>query len=408
MGQLRYTDSFHRPVGERSTAVEWGITSVQACNPTGGVGTDQCTPFMQAAADYNMGSWETMQGKYGYLLSHTATTPVAGPSAPTLSSSSSTGGTISAAYVFVEVSAWDQSYFGVGGNYDQMKDTLPSSALVIGPLSGSTNQVTVITNPTCADYRVYGYHTWIATNTTNTVPAQSAFYFADPTAEGEGCGANVTFTSVPSGGTNPPTIDSTDSGLPTWCSGCTDVTVHQDTATTMNAQAGSGFIYYTDENFATTAEFDWQQMQTDLNYAPGVLLWSNEGGSADCTAAGRQRFIADVVGCDPYGESALSDKTDLYYMYGNNTKRSCFGLHRGIQRQRDSCSMRRASECRDVARLHGTQDLRQPSVGSVLLGRAFIHHIFRALPRIVAICVGHDGSGEIARSWRGHDFVGMD
>ena len=307
----------------RFDAAEWAITSVQACTPLGGVGTDQCTPFMQAANDYNMGTWETTQGDYGYLLSHTTTVPSVGPSAPTLASSSSSGGSISAAYVFVEVSAWNESYFGTGGNAGQIKDTLPSSALVIGPLSGSTNQVTV-TMPTCADYRVYGYHTWIATNTTNTVPAQSAFYFSDPTPDGEACSAAVTFTTVPAGGANPPTTDSTGSGLWSWCSACTDTTAFQDLATTVNSQAGSGFFYITDENFADSAEDVWQKAQTLYSYAPGVITWSNEGGSANCTAAGRERFVVDVPSCDPYGEAeTVSDKTDLFYMYGNSSHRTC-------------------------------------------------------------------------------------
>jgi hypothetical protein len=308
---------------QKFTTVTSPITTVLACNPTGGVGTDTCTPWLEALADYGRGESHYVHSDFAYLISRTMAVPSSGPSAPTLSSSSSSGGTISATYVFVEVVAYTYAYGSSGVRW-----TLPSSALTVGPLSGSTNQLTVAM-PSCPDARYYGWNTYVATNTTNTVPANSAFYLADTDARGEACSGTLTLTSVPTGGLNPPSSDNTDSFLPGWAgTTVTDSTVAQDYAAVCNgstgAGSGGGFLYITDENYPATGATVWQQSQIWKNYAPGCLMWSNEGGNPGEGPAKVMRVVADVPGLDPFGYGTVySGGIDSYYMRGTTTQRSC-------------------------------------------------------------------------------------
>jgi hypothetical protein len=254
---------------------------------------DHLTPFVQAYADHGV-AYVQIFNTYTVYLS--GTNVAATPAAPT-TGNSSTGGTIDQAYVWVRVSGTKWSVEGTAGAV--ITETNDSTSSSEGPLSGSTNKVTVTLAACATPEEHFGWHIYAATSATASEPADNLFtrQFTGPQA----CGTTVDLTSVVDSKIALPASDNTNKKMQAFIGDIgetADTVLWEDVADILLAQGAAAF-YPCDECHVGANGWNYRLAKKMREYAPGLL---NLGiGNLSPHAQMYHRDIFDVPTNDPYG-----------------------------------------------------------------------------------------------------------
>ncbi len=265
---------------------------------------DQLGPLSDAWSDYGMAPLQISNLYQGHLISGTCTSQ--DPAAPSIANSAS-GGSISENYVWVRVAGVGYNIFN--GNQTETNDSASDS---VGPLSGSTNKVTV-TLAACASDAQVGWNIYAATSAGAGEPADNLF-----TRQFTGfqpCGADVDILTVIDSQIALPTEDATDA-LVSWADGdaASEETLWEDVADILLANDGAG-MYPCDECAIGTKGWSHKFHEKLSTYAPGLLVYGLP--SLRPYAQLYFRDLLDIVANDPYGYQ-LTKNADQNWMGTSN------------------------------------------------------------------------------------------
>jgi len=306
---------------------------IMSINPGSGVdpssGHDQLTPYNDALRDYGASNAQITNNYFGFLTSETDS-----PGAPAFTPTFTVGsGAIDANYLFVQVS-------GVAtpsptGEESPEAETLATPSFVLNLQSSSCMGVNCSASfnlPSCPTSRWAGFYVYAATNSTSTVPPDSAFqrqYNVKLPAQLVGaspmpCASQVTLSSVMTTGITPPLTDSTASASrPLWANDLTDSAMLSTVAATMSnpAHIGGASFYVADEPNVEALYSGYRIASLLSSQTSGIPNWATLIHSS---ATRLWRDIVDILAVDPYGYGQPGPSPDEFWS-GDEGKFTCTG-----------------------------------------------------------------------------------
>ena len=306
------------------------FSTFSGINPSLVPPNDTLTPYLKVFSEFcqPMTHWQILNNWTSCLVGESASPCTTPPTfAPTVTAS--TGGTITANYLFLEAVAFANPNPAGNSPARLPENTLPSSPLTVNLSSSAcagANCSVNFTMPTCPTTRWEGWNIFAATGSTSTPPANSSFAIQYPLGVsgmlGSGgdipCGASVTLSNVQSGAP-PPTTDTTYQFRPIGGSG-TDPQIWGQLFNLMTAEypQSAGGMYMCDECGFYSYGSLWEQQQT--------LLADNLNLPLACVFIGPEqvllgRYICDLTGYDPYGYNASPGPDE--YVTGEASTQNC-------------------------------------------------------------------------------------